>query len=1189
MVDTDATRGTAAARVRPAQPAARYTRTSPRPAVHLPGRPPRVRTATPPPAVGRAAPEALAPRRPSVTHLQVSLRETCGASGGGRAMRFTVTPLGGAARSVRQVVADIVEYLVPRGEPRPAPASEPATPGAGAQGPARYYADRGDEPGRWLGKGAAGMGLRGEVHGEDFAKLLSGRHPRTGSRLITARGSAGRRPKLGVGSQTRWGQDGNALYDERDAAAALGVSGREVSRMLDAGTRLAASRLIRTWAGVGSDDSDPGSGAGVSGTTGAGAGTAASGPAGSYLVPVVDADGERWVTDSELTRCEDARAAGTPAEEISASGDPDDLLPLADAARIAGVTVQYLRGVARRYEQSRATIDELVAAGRQPRRAYLVASRDAKGHWHVRRSELAAFVRRREPPPVRVGYDLTATTEKSLSVLALLSEPGTGKQVLDAVQAANDRAMTWLERHAARARVQGKTVPVDGWTVASFRHLTSRASDPFAHHHNVVSNTVEDASGTRRALDARHLYRHAKAASALATAEARWIVTTKVGVRWRPGRRGGWEIAGMPDELLTHFSQRRNEIDEALRELEEAIGRGARPDEVEDVVLRTRKAKEQVDVEDLRAGWLRRARQVGFGEHDLLACTGHARPATPPEPDVLYDRLASPEGICRNVSVFDYGDVLAALCDMPVPQPDGGAPQPLIVPADQLEELAHGFLASPYVVRLTDGTDRAEPLYTTRDILGVQNRIVGRYRRGLGAGCAVVTSDVLDGTLRGHPRLTSEQRELVAAFCTSGQRIQCAVGRAGAGKTTAMRAATEAWQAAGYRVVGAAVKGEAARILGDAIGVRTETLAWWLAHDDPHTAPLDAHTVLVVDEASTVSDRDLDRLGWLAEQTGAALRLVGDPAQHSAVEAGGMFRVLCERYKARTPELTQALRVRNPRDRAAADALRAGKVDEALDHLELAGHLHVVDDEFEFLRQVLSHWWDAHTVGLDHPMVDRRNAVRRRLNRLAHRLLQANGDVGTDEITAAADRRFSTGDRVIARRPARDLHPPEQRNAYLRNGAHGTITALRRSRRPADDTITVAFDGIGEIDVPRSFFDGHPTGTGETDVGLDHAYAVTSYAVQGSTGAVSTSRIDERSRRSEAYVDVTRGVDANHLYLTRAADPLDDEHLPRTPLPPVDEAVAGRLQRSTGEITAWEIRQNTAAGGASRTHLGIGL
>jgi ATP-dependent exoDNAse (exonuclease V) alpha subunit len=233
----------------------------------------------------------------------------------------------------------------------------------------------------------------------------------------------------------------------------------------------------------------------------------------------------------------------------------------------------------------------------------------------------------------------------------------------------------------------------------------------------------------------------------------------------------------------------------------------------------------------------------------------------------------------------------------------------------------------------------------------------------------------------------------------------------------------------------------------------------------------------------------------------------------------------------------------------------------------------------------------ARKAGREHPIVDRRNTVRRQLNRLAHQLLQATGQISRDEIPASGDRRFSVGDRVIARAPDRDLHSPGRPDAYVRNGALGTITALLPGTRLADDTITVAFDGIGTIDLPRGYFDAHrlTARRQRRDLGLDHAYAVTSYAVQGATRAVSTRRIDPTATRAEAYVDITRGQTANNLYLTRPADPLDGDALPAIPPPPVDDAVTRRLARSIGEITAWELHQ-AASERTLRRHIeAIGL
>lgn len=1091
-------------------------------------------------------------------------------------MKFTVTPLGGGQADLARVVDSIVRYLQPPTKPGPGARDGPAS--TRTSGPEQYYADRGEEPGRWLGRTAAASGLTGAVQRDDFAAVLAGRDPHTGERLITAQGSAGRRASLGAGAFTRVGADGQMLFGAADAAAVLGVSYRDLERMLDVGAVVALAAVVQSPETLTADGRHP------TGHPGALPGASVLQPEASYLVPVIEADGSRWVSAPELSRCEAARANGVSPDDVRSLGAADDQIPLAEASRLAGVTARYLRGLALYHEQHPTEIDQALAAGRQPIKAYLVAHRGTKGSWLVTRENLAGFLERRRPPPVRVAYDLTLTTEKSLGVLALLSAAPVRAQVLDAIQASNDRALQWIEDHAV-GRVDGAAVPAEGLLVASFRHLTSRALDPFPHHHNVVINTVPTGDGSRRAIWSRCLYQHAQAASALATAEMRHQLSTRLGVRWRPGRKTGWEIAGIGDTVIKEFSQRRNEIDDALRELEAEIGRGAHPGEVERIVLRTRPAKNHTPAAELVDDWRQRAARHGLTPDRLAAVIDRDthqdvdrdthREIGPAlalhrevDRDVVFDLLAAPEGICAGGSVFTRSDAIAAVANLGVPDEDG-EPQPLLVGAEVVLELANEFLATAHVVRLTDGED---PLYSTAEMTALQDRIVARFTRGLNRGAHLVGDHHLRAALDRHSHLTTEQRSLVTDWCQSGHRFQAAIGRAGTGKTTTVAACADAWRAAGYRVVGTAVKGEAARTLAAAAGIECETVAWYLAHTDPQNLPLDDRRVLVVDEASTLHDRALDQLMAMAAETGASVRLVGDPAQHGAIAAGGMFRVLCERHPRQTPELTITHRLQHPQDRAAAEALRQGHIDKAFDLLAAAGHLHVVGDDLSMYRQVLARWWDAHQAGREHPMVDRRNSTRRQLNRLAHLLRQVNGELGVDEVAASGDRRFAVGDRVTARAPNRDLHVPGDRHAYVRNGALGTIVAVAPSSGgPDGDTLTVDFDGIGSIDLPRTFFDHHRTGAGRTEVGIDHAYALTSYAVQGSTRSVSTSRVDATATRAETYVDITRGRDANHLYLTAASDPLDGEALPRVPPPPADVAVADRLQRSTGEITAWEL------------------
>lgn len=1106
-------------------------------------------------------------------------------------MKFTVTPLGGGRSDTARVVDSIVRYLQPHPKLPPAtPAPPGGTPGpAGSVGPERYYADGGEEPGRWLGRTATSLGLNGAVQRNDLAAMLSGRDPRTDERLISAQGSAGRRPTLGAGSHTRTGDDGEQIYDVADVAARLGLTHREVERMLDVGTAIAIGHL----AGVISPParspaatfSRPGSSGGLpAGPPDDDLARGFDQPGGSYLIPVVESDGSRWVRFSELERCASAREMGLDPQHLRSLGASDDQIPLGEAARLIGVTDRYLRGIARYHEEHQVDIERSLTAGRQLRRAFLVAHRGTKGRWLVTREHLAEFLERRRPPAVRVAYDVTLTTEKSLGVLALLSDTPTRDTVLDSIQAGNDWAIGWLEDQAV-GRIGGTPVEAEGLAVASFRHLTSRALDPFPHHHNVVMNTARMPDGSHRGLWSRVLFANAHAASALATAEMRHQLSASLGVQWRPSGKGGWEIAGINNSVVREFSKRRNEIDDALRELEAEIGRGAHPNEIEHIVLRTRPAKNHTPADDLIDSWRERATRHGLTTDALSDLTGHTLAEQEVDTDTLFRSLAGPDGICTGNSVFSRSEALAAMANHPIPDAGDGEPQPLLCGAHRLIEMTDKFLASSHVVALTDAD---EPLYSTVEMLGVQDRVADRFTKGLHRGAHLVPDEHVATALANHPHLTDEQRRLVTAWCQRGHRFQAAIGLAGAGKTTTVAACAEAWKAAGYRVLGAAVKGEATRTLASATGIECETVAWYLAHSDPQSLPLDARTVLVIDEASTLSDRDLDTLMAMAATTGASLRLIGDPAQHGAISAGGMFRVLCERHPTVTPHLTATHRLQDPHDRAAAQALREGRVDEAFDELAAAGHLHVVGDDLTMYRQVLGRWWDAHRDGLDHPMVDRRNATRRQLNRLAHLLRQVNGELNNEEIHASGDRNFAVGDRITARAPNRDLHVEGNRSAYVRNGALGTIVAVHQDRKdPTRDMLTVAFDGIGHIDIPRTFFDLHRTPAGRPEVGIDHAYALTSYAVQGSTSAISTSRVDATATRAETYVDITRGRHENHLYLTATADPLDGEALPRIPPSPADVAVAERLHRSTGELTAWELAHHEDDAGVRQQVVGI--
>ncbi|MDP9022558.1 MAG: AAA family ATPase, partial [Actinomycetota bacterium] len=106
-----------------------------------------------------------------------------------------------------------------------------------------------------------------------------------------------------------------------------------------------------------------------------------------------------------------------------------------------------------------------------------------------------------------------------------------------------------------------------------------------------------------------------------------------------------------------------------------------------------------------------------------------------------------------------------------------------------------------------------------------------------------------------------EQAEMVRRLTGSGAGVEVVVGKAGTGKTYALDAARAAWQAAGYRVTGAALAARAALELEASAGIDSYTIDRLLADiEHPEHGGLAPESVVVVDEAAMVGTRKLARL-----------------------------------------------------------------------------------------------------------------------------------------------------------------------------------------------------------------------------------------------------------------------------------------------------------------------------------------
>lgn len=543
---------------------------------------------------------------------------------------------------------------------------------------------------------------------------------------------------------------------------------------------------------------------------------------------------------------------------------------------------------------------------------------------------------------VRVaGFDLTFSAPKSVSVVFGIGD----HEMRAAVRGAHDRAVReavgYLEVSAAAVRrgAGGARVePADGLVAATFRHRTSRVGDPQLHTHVLVANLGRGPDGRWSALDGRQLYAQARAASFIYQAVLRGELTRELGLEWLPVRQGIAELAGVPKPVLRAFSRRRAQIEAALEERGTSSPRAA-----EAAALATRSAKDRgVDAGELVAGWRSRAAALGFERGDLERLLGRVRAQQLDAAawERVFDALAAPTGLTWRSSTFARRDVVQAVCER---LPTGAA-----VDGRALQAAADRFLASSRVVPLLPEREMREggeafrrrdgrllPLahdgmtYSTPELLALEQRLIERVIDSRGADAGVAGNAAVDKAVAARATLSGEQRAMVEHLCLDWDGVAVVVGKAGTGKTFALGAAREAWQAAGYPVLGVTVARRAARELEDGAGISSTSVAALLG--DLRTrgqAPLPERCVLVVDEAGMVATRQLAALLEPVQAVDGKLVLVGDHRQLPELEAGGAFRGLVHRGLA--IELTENRRQVHAWERTALDHLREGRPEPAL-------------------------------------------------------------------------------------------------------------------------------------------------------------------------------------------------------------------------------------------------------------------
>jgi hypothetical protein len=699
--------------------------------------------------------------------------------------------------------------------------------------------------------------------------------------------------------------------------------------------------------------------------------------------------------------------------------------------------------------------------------------------------------------------------------------------------------------------------------------------DPQLHDHVLISNAVRTVSdGGWRTLDARGLYRQAKAAGVEYQTHLRAGLRASLGVEFGDvDGNGQADIVGIDDTVLAEFSTRAVDIETELEKWVTGFveREGREPSAVEvgkahkTFTLATRAAKPAdaaLPTATLRAGWRERADGIVDVERMLEMALGDPSPTAVSRPTV--------EEVLGAVETKHAQWAEAQLLEEIAARVTG--PDPVTI-AEVIDEVLGEAMGSLGVVDLTPPAEDGDRLrasdgrpvhvppsavrYTTRRHLEREVATIdwatapdsGEHR------AVTVDDELLDGLDHG-------QVAAVVTMLTEPRPVITVVGPAGAGKTTMLAAAVTSWQRAGISVFGVGPSATAARQLRDGAGTVADTLHKLVyEHSLKRTTgrcPADAMwdipagAVVIIDESGMVDTRLLHDYARIAQAKQWRTVLVGDHRQLDAVDAGGMFAELVHDPDVITVELDTLHRFHYDWEADASLKLRDGD-HAALDAYDSHGRIHGHLDHAAAVDAVAGAAYVGLAEGREVLVMAPTNAVVEELNATLTERLLAAGCLDIADRIDIAGHVFHPGQPVVTRANNRTL--TYGAGEWVRNGDRWTVNAGTRDELYLTNTATG-----DRLALPAEYI-----AAGNVTVN----YASTIHRAQGATVDEAHVMVNDRTNNRQLYVAATRGRKANHIHTAPPAF-APDQHGPdfdRRKWSPAD-AVAAVVSRQPDATSA---------------------
>ncbi len=256
------------------------------------------------------------------------------------------------------------------------------------------------------------------------------------------------------------------------------------------------------------------------------------------------------------------------------------------------------------------------------------------------------------------------------------------------------------------------------------------------------------------------------------------------------------------------------------------------------------------------------------------------------------------------------------------------------------EMIDFGFskaLNEGWIVNIDKDNHPKDLFITTRNTYLTEKSCLEFMQKGQGSISPILRQDSAILTpIKQHDRLTSGQKEAIELILTTQDRVVGVQGVAGSGKTTMLKEVKRLGEDAGFQILGLSNTASASNRMTEATktvesaGIESMTTAKFL--NQAEKGKFSKNLLIILDEASLTSNKEMHKLLDVTEKKGARLVLVGDVKQMGAIEAGKPFYLLLG-HGMKSACMTENVRFKNPETLKVMQDLYAARVSDAIDKL----------------------------------------------------------------------------------------------------------------------------------------------------------------------------------------------------------------------------------------------------------------